>query len=246
MNRPAALLVLIVALAIPGTALAQFEPNATAGLAEGYRMDMLQSLVRDSTIPKPKSAGSQSRDGGATAARASSASPTRVTYRSEVSTRLRNEILRESTGNARSDELLRPVISSGRLMTEYGKLMRHLDLSSNDIADVMTAYLLVSMEAVNGQTPGARERSAARRAIADKLAASPELRSLPADDRQVLAERYAYSTLSTGLTFQVLSRANRKAELDEFRTRVRRNVSRSTGIDPARVSMTAAGLTAVR
>lgn len=246
MNRPAALLVLVAALAIPGTALAQFEPNATAGLAEGYRMDMLQSLVRDSTIPKPKRApGGQSRDGGATVPKAA-ASATRVSYRNEVSTRLRSEILRESTGNARSDELLRPVISSGRLMTEYGKLMRHLDLSSNDIADVMTAYLLVSMEAVNGQTPGARERSAARRAIADKLAASPDLRSLPADDRQVLAERYAYSTLSTGLTFQVLSRANRKAELDEFRTRVRRNVSRSTGIDPARVSMTEAGLTAVR
>jgi|GEM_PF-1070100 len=252
MKGPATLFVLVAALALPGTALAQFEPNATAGLAEGYRMDMLQSLVRDSTIPKPKGTpGSQSRDSGATASKTaaaatSAASPTRVTYRSEVSTRLRGEILRESTGNARSDELLRPVISSGRLMTEYGKLMRHLDLSSNDIADVMTAYLLVSMEAVNGQTPGARERSAARQAIADKLAASPDLRRLPADDRQVLAERYAYSTLSTGLTFQVLSRANRKAELDEFRTRVRRNVSRSTGIDPARVSMTETGLTAAR
>ena len=246
MNRILATFVLAASLAVPASALAQFEPNATAGLAEGYRMDMLQSLVRDSTIPKPKAASTAAATKKTATAASSPSSPTRVAYRSDVSARVKDEILRESTGNRRSDELLRPVIASGRLMTEYGKLMRHLGLSENDIADVMTAYLLVSMEAVNGETPGARERSAVRRAIADKLAASPGLRKLAPRDRQVLAERYAYSTLSTGLTFQVLSREKRTSELAEFRTRVRRNVSQSTGIDLTRVSMTETGLAARR
>lgn len=244
MNRFLAMFVLAGSLAAPAVARAQFEPNATAGLADGYRMDMLQSLVRDNTIPKPKTSAAAATRGKAVVA--SPSSPTQVAYRSDVSARVKDEILQESTGNRRSDELLRPVIASGRLMAEYGKLMRHLGLSENDIADVMTAYLLVSMEAVNGETPSARERGAVRRAIADKLAASPGLRKLTAQDRQVLAERYAYSTLSTGLTFQVLSREKQTPELAAFRTRVRRNVSQSTGIDLARVSMTETGLAARR
>lgn len=240
MHRPVALLLLAGLLVLPAAALAQFEPNATAGLAEGYRMDMLQSLVRDNTVPKPtRPDARKSAD-----ARPAPSAPagTRVVYRPEVSTRLRSQILRESSGDAEADALLRPVISSGRLMSEYDKLMRHLGLSSSDIADVMTAYLLVSMEAVNGQTPEAKERAAVRKAIAAKLAGSPGLRALPAEDRQVLAERYAYSTLSTGLTFQVLSRANRMQDLKAFRTRVRANVSRATGIDPGRVAATDRGL----
>lgn len=241
MHRSAILLFLLAALALPLPSQAQFEPSATAGFAEGYRMDMLQSLVRDATVPKP----TRRADAGKPSARPES-SPTRVTYRSSVSARLREEILNESTGNPRSDELLRPVIASGRLLSEYDKLMDHLGLSKSDIADVMTAYLLVSMEAVNGQTPGASERKAVRRAIAGKLAASPQLRALPAEDRQELAERYAYSTLSTGLTFQVLSRAGRSRDLEAFRTRVRGNVSRATGIDPGRVAATGAGLAVAR
>jgi hypothetical protein len=238
----------LFALALPGLACAQFEPGATSGLAEGYRMDMLQSLVRDNTIPKPRakpSAGAVARAATATP-RAAAGPGLRVAYRDEVSQALREEILRESTGDPAADELLRPVIASGRMMGEYGKLMQHLGLSQHDLADVMTAYLLVSLEAVQGQTPTPAQRAAVRRDVAARLVATPALQRMPARDRQVLAERYAYSTLSTGLTFQVLKRANRGPELAQFRQRVSRNVARATGIDPARVALGESGLTAAR
>lgn len=238
----------IALLALPGLASAQFEPGATSGLAEGYRMDMLQGLVRDNTIPKPRSKSSTAAGAQPATAtpRAAAAPGLRVAYRHEVSEALREKILRESTGDPASDQLLRPVIASGRMMGEYDKLMRHLGLSQHDLADVMTAYLLVSLEAVQDQTPTAAQRGAVRRDVAARLAAAPGLQRLPARDRQVLAERYAYSTLSTGLTFQVLKRANRNAELAQFRQRVSRNVARATGIDPARVALGESGLTAAR
>lgn len=88
---------------------------------------------------------------------------------------LRDDILRESTGDQESDRLLRSVITSGRMMSEYGRLMSYLELSPNDLADVMTAYLLVSMEAVNGRTPTSAQRRVVRREVVAKLVATPEL-----------------------------------------------------------------------
>ncbi|MFT3968375.1 MAG: hypothetical protein QM690_21105 [Sphingobium sp.] len=128
------------------------------------------------------------------------------------------------------------------MMTEYRKLMDYLSLSPGDLADVMTAYLLVSIETVRGETPNAEERRAVRGEVAAKLTESSELRRLGASDKQILAERYAYSTLATAVTFQLFKRGDEAVRLAGFRSRVRDNVLKATGIDPGRVAFTEMGL----
>lgn len=67
--------------ACPGVSSAQFEPGASSGLAEGHRMDMLQSLVRDHTVPKPRSGAKPKPE---STMRETTSPPLRVSYASDV------------------------------------------------------------------------------------------------------------------------------------------------------------------
>lgn len=160
-----------------------------------------------------------------------------------VSTRVQQETIRAFGRNPQQVADLEQVIGSGEMLREFDKILRRYGYDPTNLGDVLAAHLLISWEVVNDrdsrQSPEGQR--AVRRQLIGPLAAVPDVAAMSDADKQAQAERTAYLTMVSALTYQTLKRDGNRQALTALSASVRQGLQGS-GVDLQRVSLEDGGL----
>lgn len=162
-----------------------------------------------------------------------------------VSARVQEETIRAFGRNPQQVADLEKIIGSGDMLREFDKILRRYGYDPTNLGDVLAAHLLISWEVVNDrdsrQSPDGQR--AVRRQLIGPLAAVPEVAAMSDADKQAQAERTAYLTMVSALTYQSMKQAGNRQALTALAANVRQGLQRS-GVDLQGVSLGDDGLVA--
>lgn len=160
-----------------------------------------------------------------------------------VSTRVEQETIQALGRNPGQIADLEKVIGSGDMLREFDKILRRYGYDPTNLGDVLAAHLLISWEVVNDrdsrQSPDGQR--AVRRQLIGPLAAVPEVAAMSDAAKQAQAERTAYLTMVSALTYQSLKQQGNREALRALSASVRQGLQGS-GVDLQRVSLGDGGL----
>lgn len=160
-----------------------------------------------------------------------------------VSTRVQQETIRAFGRNPQQVADLEKVIGSGEMLREFDKILRRYGYDPTNLGDVLAAHLLISWEVVNDrdsrQSPDGQR--AVRRQLIGPLAAVPEVAAMSDAAKQAQAERTAYLTMVSALTYQSLKQQGNRDALRALSASVRQGLQ-GNGVDLQRVSLGEGGL----
>jgi len=160
-----------------------------------------------------------------------------------VSARVQQETIRAFGRNPQQVADLEKVIGSGEMLREFDRILRRYGYDPTNLGDVLAAHLLISWEVVNDrdsrQSPAGQR--AVRRQLIGPLAAVPEVAAMSDAAKQAQAERTAYLTMVSALTYQTLKRNGDRQALTALSANVRQGLQ-GNGVDLQRVSLGDAGL----
>ena len=160
-----------------------------------------------------------------------------------VSARVQQETIRAFGRNPQQVADLEEVIGSGEMLREFDKILRRYGYDPTNLGDVLAAHLLISWEVVNDrdsrQSPAGQR--AVRRQLIGPLAAIPEISSMTDAAKQAQAERTAYLTMVSALTYQTMKREGNRQALQALSTSVRQGLQ-GNGVDLQRVALGDGGL----
>lgn len=138
---------------------------------------------------------------------------------------------------------LEQAIGSGEMMREFDKILRRYGYEPTNLGDVLAAHLLISWEVANDrdsrQSPAGQR--AVRRQLIGPLAAVSEVAAMSDAAKQAQAERTAYLTMVSALSYQTLKREGNRDALQALSTSVRQGLQ-GNGVDLQRVSLGDGGL----
>lgn len=162
-----------------------------------------------------------------------------------VSARVQRETIQAFGRNPQQVADLEKVIGSGEMLREFDKILRRYGYDPTNLGDVLAAHLLISWEVVNDrdsrQFPAGQR--AVRRQLIGPLAAVPEVAGMTDAAKQAQAERTAYLTMVSALTYQSLKRDGNRQALSGLAASVREGIL-GNGVDLQRVSLGDGGLVA--
>lgn len=162
-----------------------------------------------------------------------------------VSARVQQETIRAFGRNPQQVADLEKVIGSGEMLREFDKILRRYGYDPANLGDVLAAHLLISWEVVNDrdsrQSPAGQR--AVRRQLIGPLAAVPEVAAMSDAAKQAQAERTAYLTMVSALTYQAMKREGNRDGLRALAAGVRQSLQ-GNGVDLQRVSLGEGGLVA--
>lgn len=162
-----------------------------------------------------------------------------------VSARVQQETIQAFGRNPQQTADLEKVIGSGEMLGEFDKILRRYGYDPTNLGDVLAAHLLISWEVVNDrdsrQSPDGQR--AVRRQLIGPLAAIPEVVAMSDAAKQAQAERTAYLTMVSALTYQTMKRDGNRQGLQSLSASVRQGLQ-GNGVDLQRVSLGDGGLVA--
>lgn len=160
-----------------------------------------------------------------------------------VSARVQQETIRAFGRNPQQVADLEKIIGSGEMLREFDKILRRYGYDPTNLGDVLAAHLLISWEVVNDrdsrQSPAGQR--AVRRQLIGPLAAVREVAAMSDADKQAQAERTAYLTMVSALTYQSMKREGNRQALTALSANVRQGLQ-GNGVDLQRVSLGDGGL----
>ncbi|VXB17917.1 conserved hypothetical protein [Luteimonas sp. 9C] len=160
-----------------------------------------------------------------------------------VSARVEQETIQALGRNPGQIAELEEVIGSGDMLREFDKILRRYGYDPTNLGDVLAAHLLISWEVVNDrdsrQSPDGQR--AVRRQLIGPLAAVPEVAAMSDAAKQAQAERTAYLTMVSALTYQLLKQQGNREALRALSASVRQGLQ-GNGVDLQRVSLGDGGL----
>lgn len=135
------------------------------------------------------------------------------------------------------------VIGSGEMMREFDGILRRYGYSPTNLGDVLAAHLLISWEVVNDRDSRAvpEGQRAVRRQLMAPLAAVPEVAAMSDAAKQAQAERTAYLTMVSALSYQAMKRDGNRPALAALAAGVRKSLQEN-GVDLQRVELGDGGL----
>lgn len=162
-----------------------------------------------------------------------------------VSARVQQETIRALGRTPDQVADLDKVIGSGQMMREFDTILRRYGYDPGNLGDVLAAHLLISWEVVNdrdsrGSPDGQR---AVRRQLIGPLAAVPDVAAMSDAAKQAQAERTAYLTMVSALSYQSLKREGDRQALAALAAGVQRSLQ-DNGVDLRRVTLDDGGLVA--
>jgi len=160
-----------------------------------------------------------------------------------VSARVQQETIRAFGRNPQQVADLEKVIGSGEMLREFDKILRRYGYDPTNLGDVLAAHLLISWEVVNDRDSrqSLDGQRAVRRQLIGPLAAVPEVAAMSDAAKQAQAERTAYLTMVSALTYQSLKQQGNREALRALSASVRQGLQGS-GVDLQRVSLGEGGL----
>lgn len=160
-----------------------------------------------------------------------------------VSARVQRETIQAFGRNPQQVADLEKVIGSGEMLREFDKILRRYGYDPTNLGDVLAAHLLISWEVVNDrdsrQSPAGQR--AVRRQLMGPLAAVPGVAAMTDAAKQAQAERTAYLTMVSALTYQTLKRDDNRQALTALSASVREGIQ-GNGVDLQRVTLDEDGL----
>jgi len=160
-----------------------------------------------------------------------------------VSARVQEETIRAFGRNPQQVADLEKVIGSGEMLREFDKILRRYGYDPTNLGDVLAAHLLISWEVVNDrdsrQSPDGQR--AVRRQLIGPLAAVPEVAAMSDAAKQAQAERTAYLTMVSALTYQSMKQQGNRQALTALSASVRQSLQ-GNGVDLQRVALGDGGL----
>ncbi|MCD9029471.1 hypothetical protein LDO26_14850 [Luteimonas sp. BDR2-5] len=139
---------------------------------------------------------------------------------------------------------LEKIIGSGQMLQEFDKILRRYGYDPTNLGDVLAAHLLISWEVVNDRDSrrSLEGQRAVRRQIIGPLAAVPQVAAMSDADKQAQAERTAYLTMVSALSYQTMKRDGNRQALSALSAGVRSGLQRN-GVDLQQVELGRGGLT---
>lgn len=240
-NGAAALLAFCANAAPAQTYVSPWQDVVNGQIASMHTLGGLETLRQSADLADAagrRAAGKAAADSPA-AARAHTALAFRPS--AAVSRRVHAQLLESfAAAPPEAAAALRQALDSGELARAFDDLLRQFGYSSRNLADVMTAYLVLGWEIVNGadaskQTAGI---AAVRARLLENLARDPQVRRLGDAAKQEAAE-----TMSLGIMFAVAANREfraqgRDAPLQQLRSGLRSSIRDSFGIDLQRLALT--------
>ena len=161
-----------------------------------------------------------------------------------VSARVQRETIQAFGRDPQQLADLETVIGSGEMLREFDKILRRYGYDPTNLGDVLAAHLLISWEVVNDRDSrrSPQGQRAVRRQIIGPLAAVPEVVRMPDAAKQAQAERTAYLTMVSALSYQSMKRAGNRQALSTLAQGVRGGLQRN-GVDLQQVELGDGGLT---
>ena len=160
-----------------------------------------------------------------------------------VSAQVQQETIRAFGRNPQQVAELEKIIGSGEMLREFDKILRRYGYDPTNLGDVLAAHLLISWEVVNDrdsrQSPAGQR--AVRRQLIGPLAAIPEVAAMSDAAKQAQAERTAYLTMVSALSYQSMKREGNREGLRTLAANVRQGLQ-GNGVDLQRVSLGDGGL----
>lgn len=137
---------------------------------------------------------------------------------------------------------LRQALDAGTLQAEFARLLGTAGFSATNLADVLTGYLVISWEVVNGEdsrshAPG---YTVVRDRLGASLAASPAVARMTDADKQRAAETMAVLAMLAAVSRDGLSRSGDAGRLQQLQEGVREAALRF-GVDLSRLAFTDGG-----
>ena len=256
MSKLSLLIAAAIAVASPAVAHAQdFMPMAedSAVLARNYAgaaavAGAMNSYARDRagrSAPRTRDRDAPpSRPTPPTAVESANLDFTRsASVTRDVNRRLASAMAQPSRGI--DAEALTRALDTGRLQGEFGRLLREFGMSPDNLADVVTGYLIINWEVANetDSRPFSRGYAAVRRDVASALMASDATRRLSDAQKQEYADALiATSMLTVEGRRQLLG--SRDAAAQQSLRNAARNGARQLGLDPFAMRLTNSGFVA--
>ncbi|WP_101926149.1 MULTISPECIES: DUF6683 family protein [Luteimonas] len=162
----------------------------------------------------------------------------------KVSADVQRQTIQAFGRNASQLAELETLIGSGDMLREFDTILRRYGYDPTNLGDVLAAHLLISWEVVNDQDSRRSPvgQRAVRRQIIGPLAAVPQVAAMSDAAKQAQAERTAYLTMVSALSYQSLKREGDRAALAALSANVRRGLQ-ANGLDLRAVSLGDDGLT---
>lgn len=136
---------------------------------------------------------------------------------------------------------LEKVFEGNKLRSEFDRLLESYNYSAQNLADVMTAYLVISWQVVNMRDYNDKKGfDAVRRMLHKNLLSSDYLQTATDLDKQTVSETIGYQAMLTMKIYQTLAAGNKKDELEQFKNTVHSNLKES-GLDLKNVELTSKG-----
>ena len=160
-----------------------------------------------------------------------------------ISRQEQDAIMRELAGQPDGGRALEPAIRSGRMMKQFDQLLRGYGYASDNLGDVLAAYLVIAWEIANDRdsTRQPAGQRAVRRQLAQPLASVPDVAKMSDARKQAQAERTAYMTMIWAAAYQGLKDGGDPAQLAALKASVRAKF-RGTGVDLQRLELGPGGL----
>jgi len=131
--------------------------------------------------------------------------------------------------------------ASNKIRNQFDQLLTSYGFSSLDIADAMTAYLVINWQVVNGKELGDKNGfEAVRKNIRATLLKNGKLKTATAVDKQKLAENFGYQSIIAMSTYRVLVNKNDRVGLNKLQQTVYQN-TKQAGLDLKSYTLTNRG-----
>ncbi|GAB3924815.1 DUF6683 family protein [Larkinella terrae] len=161
---------------------------------------------------------------------------------SSISEKIKKLFINQITqANPSAEPQLEQLFANNRLVTEFDNLLAGYGFSGRNLADALTAYLVINWQIANNQEfndPNGFNN--VRRVMQVALLSSEELADLQDRDKQTIAETMAYQSLIMRTAYQDLKKANNRAGLANLQKIVHKSV-KDLGFDLKAVRLTSAG-----
>ncbi|MCW6537728.1 DUF6683 family protein [Sphingomonas lycopersici] len=134
------------------------------------------------------------------------------------------------------------VLNNGELRGTFARLLQSAGFSSNDLADVLMGYLVISWEVVNDEDSRLHVAGYAivRNRLRESLGADPRIARLTDGDKQQFAETLEVLAILAAATRDGLKQAGRTDQLTALQEGVRR-AGQNLGVDFQQLAFTDTG-----
>lgn len=156
----------------------------------------------------------------------------RFTRSETLSKTVQNDFINQlAKTNPRLKPQIVSVFAGNKMRSQFDQLLSGYGFSSLDIADAMTAYLVINWQVVNGKEFDDKNGfEAVRQNIRVTLLRNDKLKTATAMDKQRLAENFGYQSMMAMSTYKVLVNKMDKVGLAKLQQVVYQN-SKQAGID---------------